>query len=122
MFYAYLKGRTVWISTTLDQKDYDPEGEALVQVEGLDRGNLVSSRMMNGNHTPALDLDVQAALLDSSTEGHHHLFINKEMSWRKYKRLLKALKNAGIIEPYFYTVSCKRKQTMLRKPGLKKAH
>lgn len=120
MFYTYLKNRTVWISTTLDLLNYDPEGEGLTEVGDLDKGNLVSSRMVNGQHTPAIDLDVSAALIDSSTEGHHHLFINKEMSWRQYKRLLKALRDAGIIEPYFYTVSCKRKQTLLRKPGLKK--
>ena len=75
---------------------------------------LISSRCVDGEHAPALDIDFEARLVPSSTPGHYHLFLNKKMSWRKYKRLLRALHKAGIIEYGFYRASLERKQTNLR--------
>lgn len=82
--------------------------------------NLVSSLTEGGLHAPVLDLDVPAFLLPSSTPGHSHLYIDVEMPWRTYRALLRAMKDAGIIEKSFYRGSIQRKQTMVRPPWVKK--
>jgi hypothetical protein len=83
-------------------------------------GSVLLGRSLAGTHTPLLDIDMPAALIPSSTEGHYHLYIDKEMTWREYKRFLKAMMKAGIIEKGYYKVSVKRKATQLRLPWIKK--
>lgn len=84
--------------------------------------NLVSSQIVDENdkHTVMLDIDLPAYLIPSSTEGHYHLYIDTPMPWRKYKRLLKELARAGIIETGYYKASVRRKHTALRMRGVKK--
>lgn len=81
--------------------------------------NLVSSRLdPEGKlHMPVLDLDFPASLVPSSTPGHFHLYIDKEMDWKTYERLLKALSDAGVIERGYYKASKARKATYVRIPG-----
>lgn len=71
-------------------------------------------------HAPALDVDFPCRVLPSSTWGHSHLYIDKAMTWREYKRFLKALVKVGIIEKGYYNAAMNSKQTMLRKPGVSK--
>jgi len=82
--------------------------------------NLISSKCCNGQHAPAIDIDFPARLVPSSTEGHYHLYFDIQMPWWKYKRLLRALKNAGIVEKGFYKIAKRRKQTHLRLPHVRK--
>ena len=84
--------------------------------------NVVHSRISgtDDRHTIMLDLDLSAALFPSSTPGHFHLYIDKVMPWRKYKRLLKALAKAGVIEHGYYKASVGRRGTCLRLPGVSK--
>ena len=82
--------------------------------------NIISSEIGEGLHTPILDIDIHAALIQSSTKGHYHLYIDSPLTWRKYKRLLRALKRAGIIEPGYYKASVYRKATDLRLPWVRK--
>jgi hypothetical protein len=86
----------------------------------LSESELVSSMCKDGWHMPALDIDFPAALIPSSTYGHFHLYLNKRMPWWKYKRLLRALAQAGIIEWGYYRLSRDRKQSFLWRPGLPK--
>jgi len=81
---------------------------------------LVSSETNRGTHMPAIDLDMPASLVPSSTEGHSHLFIDVEMSWRKYRGVLRALYRAGVIERGFYKASLARRRTQLRTEIFKK--
>lgn len=71
-------------------------------------------------HTVAIDVDHHVRVVPSSTPGHYHLFIDVPMPWSKYRRLLKALSKAGIIEEGYYRVSVARKQTFLRLPWIRK--
>lgn len=71
-------------------------------------------------HYPALDIDFPAELVPSSTEGHFHLYLDCGMKWRTYKRLLKELARAGVIEKGYYGASVARGATMLRLPHVKK--
>lgn len=129
--------RTFWRAETLDF--FPPSGdeswvetderEARRYVPVKDTGgvpqdaNLVSSRLdQEGKfHMPVIDLDLPASLVPSTTEGHFHLYIDKEMPWPQYLKLLKALASAGIIERGYYRASKKRKATYVRIPGQTKA-
>ena len=85
-----------------------------------DVANLISSRLDDGMHAPVLDIDFNARLQPSSTKGHFHLYLEKPMTWRKYRRLLRALYKAGIIQKGYYTNSVRRRQTLVRLPWVKK--
>lgn len=57
-------------------------------------------------HRPILDID---------------LYIDKELPWREYKRLLEVLADCGIIERGYLAVSVARKHTAVRLPWVKKS-
>lgn len=71
-------------------------------------------------HTPMLDLDYSVRVIESSTPGHHHIYIDKPVLWKHYKNVLIALRDAGLIEEAFADVSIKRKSTHLRPPWVEK--
>lgn len=81
---------------------------------------VVSSEIGGRLHCPVLDIDVPAFLVSSSTPGHSHLYIDHPMSWWKYKRLLRAMARAGILEKGYVRASIRRRHTAVRVPWLKK--
>lgn len=95
-----------------DIHDYEPAPFELA--------NKVSSLCEDGMHKPVLDLDVRHVLVQSSTPGHAHLYIDTAMSWEDYQELLTVLNKAGIISQGFYDMAMARGQTMVRKPGVVK--
>lgn len=72
-------------------------------------------------HRPVLDIDFPVKVIPSSTEGHFHLYMDIEMPWPKYKKLLEALSEAGIIEPGYAEASINRMATHVRLPWIKKS-
>jgi len=108
--------RTYWHSESID-KGYpvDDKREHREQV-GRFEANLVSSKLEDGRHAPAIDLDLPCELIPSSTEGHYHLLIDKPMKWWRYRILLRALVFAGLVEKRYYRHSMNRGMTMLRLP------
>lgn len=87
--------------------------EEITEV-GREDANLVSSLTDDGLHMPVIDLDLPAKLVPSRTPGHYHLFLDKEVSWTKYQRLLKAFLAAELIGQDFYDLALKHKQTFAR--------
>jgi hypothetical protein len=73
-----------------------------------------------GKHKPVLDIDFPAELIASSTPGHFHLYLDKELDWPTYKALLRALADAGIIERGYYYASVERGYTAARLPWVRK--
>lgn len=67
-----------------------------------------------GLHAPALDLDFPATLRKSKTPGHYHLYLHKELTWKKYVKLLRCLAAVGIIEKGYLKASEARGATFLR--------
>ncbi|MFA5798925.1 MAG: hypothetical protein WC892_05100 [Patescibacteria group bacterium] len=63
---------------------------------------------------------VPIRLVKSSTPGHHHLYIEREISWAQYRWLLLALRDAGIIGKDFCKMSVRSRASFLRQPGIKK--
>lgn len=86
---------------------------------GSEKAKLVSSSIEAAPdlHAPCLDLDYGATLVPSSTPGHFHLYLNKAIAWRDYKRVLRALSKAGLIEADWAAASIQQQATFLRLPG-----
>lgn len=89
-------------------------------TDNLRDARLVSSKLENGRHILAVDIDMPAALVPSSTKGHYHLYIDHEMTWTTYTSLLMALAEAGIVEPGYADASIRRGATHLRTPWNRK--
>lgn len=132
----YRNHRTQWFNPKLDEYE---AGQTLREVlvpcvpalPGLDvlRPNLVSSRLFYepsgdpfGNlHSPVLDIDFEARLVPSTTQGHYHLYLDGlVMEWDRYKDLLQTLMNFGVIEEGYYQASLRRRMTCVRPPDVKK--
>lgn len=101
--------------------DTEPE-----QVEDVAIANGLSSEIASGlfagQHTLAIDLDVPARLVPSSTPGHSHLYIDTPMQWADYLAVLNALANVGVIEPGYLAASARCGYTTLRLPWVRKGH
>jgi hypothetical protein len=102
--------------------DYDGTN---VETDNLTRAEVILSTV-DGDykgeklHKPVLDVDLNIQVLPSSTEGHHHLFIDKEMTWSQYEKLLTVLADVGIIEKGYLGACKSRKHSAVRLPWVKK--
>lgn len=86
----------------------------------VDEANVVSSLLTNGKHAPAIDVDLPVHAIPSSTPGHSHLYFDVELSWPDYLRLLRVIRDIGILQDGFYRSAKSRGTTLLRLPGVPK--
>jgi hypothetical protein len=86
----------------------------------IERAELISSVTKDGMHRPLLDIDFPAVVIPSSTPGHGHLYIDKELTWKEYTKLLNLFADLGIIEHGYRGASLARGYTALRLPWIKK--
>lgn len=86
----------------------------------LDEANLVASLRGDGLHSPAFDIDSPVHVVPSSTPDHYHLYLERPITWRTYRRLLRAFERAGYIENAVYWRSLDRGATFLRLPWVTK--
>jgi hypothetical protein len=90
-------------------------------VESPEEANLISSKMLGRNrHKVILDIDFPAALIPSSTEGHFHLYLDKELSPEDMEKLVTTLWQVGIIADGNYNQWMRSKAQFLRLPWIKK--
>ena len=119
-----MQNQKVYRVLDLDEYTYsaDPHEKVGSTYDGYpEDANIMSSEVENSDkHNVMIDLDFPAELWESSTPGHHHLYIEKEMSWDEYKDLLQALAKAGLIEEGYYSACIERGFTSLRLPHVKK--
>lgn len=78
--------------------------------------DVVSSLTLNGKHAPAIDIDLPVRALPSGTPGHSHLYIDKELTWEQYEKLLKVMVEVGIVDKAYLEMSQKDKMSYLRLP------
>lgn len=95
-----------WLSDSMINQEREPATP--------DDANLVSSLTASGRHMPAIDIDLPVRVVESSTKGHFHLFIDKEIDTEHYWQILRALYEAGIVERGFYELSVARGASFLR--------
>lgn len=101
------------------------------EVDSLDDANVVSSRLRDSAkewvhhdgvtyHKLIIDLDLPAYLVPSSTPGHSHLYIDKDIPEAAYFNLLEALARANILEHGYVAASIDRGASFLRFPWVQK--
>jgi hypothetical protein len=110
--------RTFW-SVDLDRDYRIPDGDGR-RTSTETEANCISSLLTNGKHAPLLDHDCKHEYVPSSTPGHGNLYLDVELTWRQYRRLLKALRRAGVLEKGYVGAALKRKHNELRLPHVKK--
>lgn len=71
-------------------------------------------------HMPVFDFDLPIAVWPSSTPDHYHLFINKEISWTDYEKLLKVMKEVGLLDANWVDYTLQRRYGNLRLPNIRK--
>jgi homocysteine S-methyltransferase len=69
---------------------------------------------------PVFDIDYPARLVPSTTPGHWHLYLDRDVPWDKYEKVLEAMADAGLIEEGFVAAAKKGKGTFVRPPHVKK--
>lgn len=116
--------RTFWWKPTLNDKvtkeNYQPAVNEAIALVDEPSANLVSSLLENGNHAPVLDIDFPARLIPSSTPGHYHLYLDKEMSPGNYRTLIRTLSSVGILESGYAYAALNKGMTLVRKPDVLK--
>lgn len=101
--------------------EYTDTTDRLQEPSDVNPANLISSLADDGKHYPALDVDIPCRYVPSSTPGHGHLYFDTlDLTWTRYKKLLIALGEAGILEPGYVEASIARSQSLLRPEGVKK--
>ena len=104
-----------------DSSSEEPIEERRPEVTKLKDADIVTSEVKNtSRHKVVIDVDFPVVVVPSTTPGHHHLFIDKDMSWGVYVELLEALVNAGIVEAGFLGASKDRGFTGVRLPWVRK--
>ncbi len=98
-----------------------PENFQWVPEWRANEANLITSELENGNHMPVIDIDnIPVHLVPSSHPNHYHLYINKEMSWFRYRLLLRVLVFCGVVDKRYYKNCLKRKRSQVRPFWVKK--
>lgn len=90
------------------------------EAASIESAELIASLTKKGTHRPLLDLDIPVAYIPSTTPGHGHLYIDKELSWKEYQKLLNLLADLDIIEHGYRGASLARGYSALRLPWIKK--
>lgn len=120
---AFMKNHMT-VRTTLrgSSDEYDAEPWT---YQPIDKANLITSKVDRHiygveYHRPVLDIDFEAALIPSSTPGHYHLYLDKQLPKADYFNLLRALADTGIIQQGFKDAAIGRGATSARLPWIKK--
>jgi len=111
-------GRTAYYQKNLDSGTYSTADEPVVAHP--DSANLIGSSYGLVEHLPVIDIDVPCVLVESSTPGHYHLYIDHPVVDELYWQMLEAMAAAGVVQKAYVGVSKRRGQTFVRVPGLKK--
>lgn len=125
-----LLSRTFWYQPDMDsiktpgvRAAYGRQKPKRKLVEEATEANLVGSQLVEPEgaafddeerHGFCVDIDLPCALIESSP-GHYHLYIERDLPWSQYERVLRALADAGIIEQGYYQAANNHRGTFLRK-------
>jgi hypothetical protein len=97
-------------------EDSDERQLANSEIE-KNNANLISDLGEDNKHYPVIDLDIPCRLLESSTPGHFHLYIDKAVpNWFEYLALLSQMVKCGLVEEQFYKAASRRGMAFVRRP------
>ena len=108
----------------IDREEADLEQSNVVSslIKPAPNFSPISSDKRDARHVVAIDIDIPAHLVPSSTPGHSHLYIEVKggIPHHRYMALLSALADAGVIERGYADVSIARGHSDLRLPWVRK--
>lgn len=106
---------------------YNPTDEKREPVTDIRAANAIASRTFesllssDAVHKPVLDIDIPgSALIPSSTPGHFHLYLNRELTWANYAKLLTVLGEVGLLQKGYVDASLNRGYSAVRLPWITK--
>lgn len=97
------------------------KSEVVVDLDG--NPDIITSRRVDRDdtHRVVLDIDFPAILLPSTTPGHHHLYIDFDMPWANYLKMLKVMAEVGLLE-HGYVAACEERGfSAVRLPWVEKS-
>jgi hypothetical protein len=71
-------------------------------------------------HFPVIDIDLPCRLIPSSTPGHFHLYIDSPIDGEKYRNMLDAMAEAGVVQEFYAKAAHLRGATFVRPTWVKK--
>lgn len=98
---------TFWSTTSgkLSASEDNHDQQVKVESEPSDALLIGSQKMSEDEKNPKyrlfLDLDINAVLLPSSSEGHHHLIVDANLTKEQHDKVLDVLSEVGIIQRGF---------------------
>lgn len=108
-----------------------PLEEANVMTSLIDLAAVTDLPMVGAQHTvgrddvvlhrPVIDIDHRVAVVESSTAGHSHLFVDLMMPWDDVVKLLDVMAEIGLVEPGYVSASKARGYTAVRLPWVSKS-
>lgn len=120
-------GRKYYKIPELDSSSIAPHNDERVECRKSE-ANLVSSELYNLEGTepgcfqkPVIDIDLPCRLVESSTPGHFHLYIDSLVDKEKYFAMLDAMAAAGVVEKFYAEAARLRGATFVRVPWVKKS-
>jgi hypothetical protein len=85
-----------------------------------EEANLLSSATAAGKHMPVIDIDIPCRYVPSTTPGHGHLYIDKEMEFHQFMAMLYAMESAGVVQTGYRKFTEQRGNAFVRPPWVKK--
>jgi hypothetical protein len=108
-----------WVDFDESSTDYEDDRPVMV----TDHANVATSTIegtLSVEHKLLVDIDLPCKLIESTTPGHFHFYVDKKISYKQLINILKAMSDAGIVEPGYYKASKSRGYTSVRLPWIKK--
>lgn len=98
---------------------------SLIDVDTIGGRELAPARRTTGResidmHRPVIDIDHGVRVVESSTPGHNHLFIDVMMPWEDVVKLLEVMAEIGLVQPGYVNASKARGFTAVRLPWITK--
>lgn len=98
---------------------------SLVDVDGISGRRIVGAEQTTGRgdvtlHRVVIDVDHPVTVVESSTPGHSHVYVDLMLPWEDLVKLLETLAEIGLVEPGYVNASKARGYTAVRLPWVSK--
>lgn len=102
------------------EKQYALSDDHRTETE-LENAEVISSEVRGTSmHTVMLDIDMPCFAIPSSTPNCYHLYIDKQLTWEQYMKLIEVLGEVGILQSGYVAATQMRKASFLRPPWVQK--
>lgn len=116
----FAQGNQLFHAPNVDDSEYHEDNQNN-ETDDLEKANLISSKVKGTTkHIPMFDIDFPAALIPSTTPGHFHLYLGKELTEDQMEKLVFTLYDVGIIADGNRNQWTRFKGQFLRLPWIKK--